>query len=418
MLYHFVKFWLQLYSRVYFKRVFISGESNIPKDQPVFLACNHSNGFLDGTMVSGLLYQKSTRVFVRGDVFNRGWANYILRSIKLIPIFRARDGESRRNKEGNNRSFDQLYLEFEKNRWVLIFPEADAQIEKRLRPLKNGMARMIIDMQAREEGKMEVAVVPFGLNYTHYKYHRNEIMISFSEPVYLKDYLTEGGNERTAFTNLTKDTGRKIEEQMVVVDEGDDDITETALRIVRADRNEPFLKFRFNSKDRLEAEIATANAVKQSELGGGLRNAIQAYQLALDQVGTSESGSKPIKIWQYIFFLLFIIPSSLSWLVTQWGLFFGKKLVDAIVKKDELYESIYFGIGLAYNLLLIVIGMPIFAILYGWYGVVGWFIFQWLSIPYQHCRDIFLQFQAHQKWNKQGDKLNTLRATVLKELNW
>ena len=60
---------------------------------------------------------------------------------------------------------------------------------------------------------MEVAVVPFGLNYTHYKRHRNELMISFSTPVYLKDYVVEGETEREAFNKMTLDVGERIKRE-------------------------------------------------------------------------------------------------------------------------------------------------------------------------------------------------------------
>ncbi len=417
MLYYIIKFTLLLYSRIYFKRIYISGTEHIPKDKPVFLASNHSNGFLDGTMVSALIFPKSTRIFVRGDVFGKGWANFLLRSLKLIPIFRARDGDTRTNRDGNNRSFDQLYEEFKKNRIVLIFPEADAQIEKRLRPLKKGMARMIIDMENRGDKNMEVAIVPFGLNYTHYKRHRNELMISFSKPVYLKDYMEEGGNERAAYNALTTDVGDRIRKEMVDVNQGDEEVTETALRIIRSERSEPIVKFWFGSKARLQAEINAADRIKFSDSGSSLRTKIIDYQDALDVANTTEIGSQRVKIWEYIFWLIFIIPSSLSWLVSRWGLYFGKRLVDAKVKKDELYESIYFGVGLAYNWILMLVGYPLCALFFGWWGVLGWFIFRWLSIPYQHCQEIMQHVKARQAWKKDANVLNQLRKEVLAELS-
>ena len=136
MLYYFIKFSLLLYSRIYFKRIYIYGASNIPQDKPVFLASNHSNGFLDGTMVSALLFPKATRIFVRGDVFGPGWANFLLRSLKLIPIYRARDGDSRQNAKSNNRSFDQLYEEFQKNRIVPHFSRGGCTNRKTITPIE------------------------------------------------------------------------------------------------------------------------------------------------------------------------------------------------------------------------------------------------------------------------------------------
>ena len=279
------------------------------------------------------------------------------------------------------------------------------------------MARMIIDMQNRGDKNMEVAIVPFGLNYTHYKRHRNELMISFSKPVYLKDYMEEGGNERAAYNALTTDVGDRIRKEMVDVNQGDEEVTETALRIIRSERSEPIVKFWFGSKARLQAEINAADRIKFSDSGSSLRTKIIDYQDALDVANTTEIGSQRVKIWEYIFWLIFIIPSSLSWLVSRWGLYFGKRLVDAKVKKDELYESIYFGVGLAYNWILMLVGYPLCALFFGWWGVLGWFIFRWLSIPYQHCQEIMQHVKARQAWKKDANVLNQLRKEVLAELS-
>jgi len=101
----------------------------------------------------------------------------------------------------------------------------------------------------------------------------------------------------------------------------------------------------------------------------------------------------------------------------RWGLFFGKRLVEAKVKLDELYESIYFGVGLAYNWIMVIVGYPLFGILFGWKGFIGWFVFRWLSIPYQHCMDMLQQFRAARNWRKSNGELDSLRETVLSQLN-
>lgn len=416
MLYYFVKITLLLYQRIYFKRIYISGAKHVPQDHPVFLASNHSNGFLDGVMVSALLLKKPTYIFVRGDVFKKKWANFLLRSLKLIPIYRARDGDARENLAANNRSFDQLYEEFKKNHVVLIFPEADAQVEKRLRPLKKGMSRIISDMQSRDDGNMEVAVVPFGLNYTHYKNYRNEMMLSFQPPVYLKDYLGEGENERVGLNKLTKDVEKRIKSEMVDINEGDDEITETALRILRRERSEWLIRFWIRSKERLSAEIRVADKIKASEEGSALRKKLVQYQEQLDNNKVLEEGTKPVKLWQWLFLLVFIVPSSLSWVVMRMGLHYGKKFVDQRVKKEELYESIYFGIGLAHNWMLVLIGYPVFAVVWGWQGVLAWFVFRWFSIPFQHCREIWIQFVNHNRWRKVGQEVKALRKELVTEL--
>ncbi|MBO6516262.1 MAG: 1-acyl-sn-glycerol-3-phosphate acyltransferase [Bacteroidia bacterium] len=411
-----MKITLLLWSRIYFKRIYITGAKHVPQDRPVFLASNHANGFLDGVMVSALLLRKPTYIFVRGDVFKKKWANFLLRSLKLIPIFRARDGEARENLANNNRSFDQVYEKFKKDKVVLIFPEADAQLEKHLRPLKKGMSRIIADMQSRENGDMEVAIVPFGLNYTHFKHHRNEMMLSFQAPVYLKDYEEEGGNQRAALNRLTKDVESKIRSEMVDINKGDEEVTETALRIVRQERSESIFRFWIRSRARLAAEQKATELVKQSSEDSELRAQLKTYQNSLDELGAKEVGTKPVKLWQWLFLLVFIIPSSISWLVMRWGLHFGKKLVDKRVKKDELYESVYFGLGLFHNWLLVLIGYPVVGILWGWKGLLAWFVFRWLSIPYQQCMDIWSQAVNNRKWKAASNETRLLREALVKQV--
>lgn len=414
MLYYFVKITLLLWQRIYFKRIFISGTRNIPQDKPVFLASNHSNGFLDGVMVSALLVPKPTRIFVRGDVFNKSWANFILRSLKLIPIFRARDGDARTNLVNNNRSFDQLYEEFKRNRVVLIFPEADAQIEKRLRPLKKGMARMIIDMQSRDDGKMRVAVVPFGLNYTHYKHHRNELMIRFDKVVYIDDFMDDDGNERAAYNRLTKHTEEAIRRNMVDVPNEDEALVEVALRMVRKFYPYPITRFWVGNTERLQKEIDVANHIKTDD---SVKAELEKYQSLLTENNLNEVGVNPVSFWNYIYLILTIIPGFISWNIMKWGLVYGKRVVDARIKKDELYESVYFGIGMAWNWILVLVGYPIALMFFGWKGALAWFVIRWFSIPYQHCIEIIERIREHKKWKLAPSVVSEQRQKLVQLFN-
>lgn len=416
MVYYFVKITLLLWQRIYFKRIYVAGAKSIPQNKPVFLASNHSNGFLDGVMVSALL-KKPTYIFVRGDVFKKKWADFFLRTLKLIPIFRARDGQARENLVANNQSFDQLYEEFKKKHVVLIFPEADAVLEKHLRPLKKGMARIVADMETREEGAMEVAVVPFGLNYTGYKHERNELMLSFGKPLYLDKFLGEEGNQRKAQNMLTKTAEKEIRARMVDINHGDEELTETALRILRSEWREPLLQFWYRRDDRLKEEVRITNMVKEAPEEGETRKQLHYYQTQLDKHGIKEVGSHALRLWQWVFMVLGFVPAILSWMVMRWGLVYGRKLVDEKVKKEELYESVYFGIGLAWNWVLILVGYPVFGIFFGWKGLLGWCIFRWFSVVYQHISDFWEQHVNHVKWKKHVKELEPLRTELVRSFH-
>jgi len=173
------------------------------------------------------------------------------------------------------------------------------------------------------------------------------------------------------------------------------------------------LKFRFRTRNRLAAEQKAANLIKGSDQNSEIRKNLVEYQELLDKSELKEIGTKPLKVWQWAFLVLLTIPSTLSWFVTKWGLYFGKKLVEKKVKKDELYESIYYGVGLAHNLLMIYIGYPVVAILWGWKGVLAWFLIRVFSISYQHCSEFWEQHVQHRRWKKGPNRLKELREKVV-----
>ena len=143
-LYWFVRGALQLPFRIFVRKLHLDGLENYPKDKPVFLAVNHPNSFLDGVVLEAH-FKRRIYTLVRGDVFNKPLPNYILRGLRLLPIFRARDAAAERARKGNEQTSEEVYQLLKKNRTVLIFAEGVSYPEKAVRALKKGTGRMAIE---------------------------------------------------------------------------------------------------------------------------------------------------------------------------------------------------------------------------------------------------------------------------------
>jgi 1-acyl-sn-glycerol-3-phosphate acyltransferase len=155
-----LRFWL----RIHFRRIFLSNVSVIPAKGPAILACNHPNSFLDAIVVA-LLIKRPIHFLARSDVFRKPVARWILSQLHLIPIYRLQEGSE--NLEKNKDTFKRCSEILAKGGVILIFSEGNCILEKRLRPLKKGTARIAFTAEALSNWNLNIRIIPVGINYTH-----------------------------------------------------------------------------------------------------------------------------------------------------------------------------------------------------------------------------------------------------------
>jgi 1-acyl-sn-glycerol-3-phosphate acyltransferase len=109
MLYKFVKFWAWLAMPFFAKKVRLVNPAMADEPGPLLLACNHPNSFLDAVL-PGFLFKHPVYFMTRGDVFKHAWVRKIFAALRMIPIFRIRDGKDKlsQNDETFNKSVEVL----------------------------------------------------------------------------------------------------------------------------------------------------------------------------------------------------------------------------------------------------------------------------------------------------------------------
>ena len=141
MLYNILGRIIRSFLQLFYKRIYINGLENIPKDKPVLLASNHSNALMDGLVIATFLIGYRSSYFLgRASIFGNWFLDWLFTTVQIIPIYRPRDGENYTSK--NVTTFERVDNVLLKNKAVLIFPEGNCIKEKRLRPLKKGTVRM------------------------------------------------------------------------------------------------------------------------------------------------------------------------------------------------------------------------------------------------------------------------------------
>ncbi|MFT7606398.1 MAG: 1-acyl-sn-glycerol-3-phosphate acyltransferase, partial [Saprospiraceae bacterium] len=233
MLYFFAKYFCRIGLRVNFKKIFFHYQEEIPENKAIIFASNHPTAFLDPVMV-GAFIKRPVHFIVRGDIFKGKFILAFLNGLKMLPIFRFRDGYS--SLKNNQATLETVYEKLSQNRCVLILAEGETKHEKRLRPIQKGTARMAFGA-IEAQGDLDILIIPVGVNYSDSDAYRSFVMTEFGKPIHLNDYKpVYQENPRKAIKQLTGRIEKEMRSLVIHIEKEADDIwVNRILEIKRSD---------------------------------------------------------------------------------------------------------------------------------------------------------------------------------------
>jgi len=185
--YAFLKIFVNFNFKSYFRSVTISGKENIPENKPIIFAPNHQNALMDALAL--LTTTKGQPVFLaRSDIFKKPLLAKALSFLKMIPIYRIRDGYG--NLKFNDDILRKITTILAKNHTMVIFPEGNHGDKRLLRPLKKGICRMAFQAEEAYNYKLDIQIVPVGLDYTNYYKFNHNLFVNFGKPIPVQDYIS------------------------------------------------------------------------------------------------------------------------------------------------------------------------------------------------------------------------------------
>lgn len=188
--------------RLYYKKIIVKGKEKIPKGKPILLLPNHQNSFMDAFLaVTNVKY--FTYFLTRAQAFNPPILGWYIRSLNMLPVYRVRDGLSSVTK--NNAIFEECIRYLKRNDAILIFPEANHNLKRRIRPLSKGFTRIAFDAEVQENWEMDLHVIPVGVNYSEHRSTRNKIWVEFGDPIHMKDFKELHEKDEREAANSLKD---------------------------------------------------------------------------------------------------------------------------------------------------------------------------------------------------------------------
>lgn len=176
-------FW---HNKVFYRKVIVLGRENINPEHHLIFAPNHQNALMDALAV--LFTQDADLVFLaRADIFKKRAIAAILYFLKILPVYRMRDGFS--SLKGNDEIFTKTIDVIKSKNSLVILPEGDHLGFRRLRQLKKGICRVAFQSDEATGFNLKIKIMPVGLEYSNYSRYRQVLTVVYGKPIEVSEFF-------------------------------------------------------------------------------------------------------------------------------------------------------------------------------------------------------------------------------------
>ncbi|PCH76412.1 MAG: acyltransferase [Flavobacteriaceae bacterium] len=345
-MYQLVKTYFRIGIFSYFQKIIVIGSENIPSKGAVMFISNHPNALLDPLLI-GLTNKRYSNFLARAGVFKNKNIIAFFTMMKMLPIYRVRDGWSNLGK--NKAVFEACYNLLKQEEAIVIFAEGSHNIQKRIRPLSKGFTRILFGTLDSYPA-LPIQIIPVGINYTSSQNFPSKVAIHYGTPINVNDYYSKNDLKNSVDTlkSAVSDSLKKL--------------------TVHIESQEHYSLIK-NNLDALHVDYL--NPSKTNEL---LKN------ISLDSLSKKQVRN-PVN-FLFPFYLLIILNSIIPWLV--W-----KKVANKI---DEVAFTSTFRFAITITLFPVFYLFQTLAILavfggpWHWYYLVFCFLSCFLYVKLAPCR--------------------------------
>ncbi len=183
----------------------------MPARGPVIFVANHPSAFMD-PMVVATCTGRSIHFLAAAEFFGKGLKSWFYKKyLNMIPVHRPSTlpAETINNTDIFSKCFELLG----NGGVLLIFPEGNSVTEKRIRKLKTGVARMALGTAINSHIKVEVKIIPIGLNYSNPHRFQSDLFINIGKPLSTNSFSAD----QSEVVRLTNEVEVRLKETVLHV---------------------------------------------------------------------------------------------------------------------------------------------------------------------------------------------------------
>lgn len=369
--YQFLKALVQLVLWIFYPKVTVVNRERLDFDYPAIVVSNHPNTLMD-PLHSASRIKKQVAFLINAGMVSTPFTNWFFNTFYCIPIKRKQDtGENGVNNEDSFVRCDEF---LGNGGCLFIAPEGSSFMERHLRDLKTGTARIALSAENKKDFQLGLKILPIGLNYEESNRFRSSVLVRVGEPIEVKDF--EASFHQADFETARQLTDRlEAEMRDLIIDVNGEEEEQLVRRLEELQQNDqplsPEKHFQRTKKmiDRLHQIKEHSSATFEA-----LSTKLKAYFQALEQLKTSDwvvAGAKSSTLALSVKFLLLVLGFPLflfGWINN----YLPAKIPALLVKKLKLYV----GYGATVKAISGMLTFPIFYFLQ--YKLVG----NWLDSPW------------------------------------
>lgn len=370
--YYILKVYVDFGFRYYF-RTTVSGMGNIPPDKTLIFAPNHQNALMDALAVLSVKRGWQPVFLARADIFQKPLISKILTFLKIMPVYRMRDGYE--NLQKNDATFNKTIDVIKNRNGLVILPEGNHGDQKRLRtPLKKGIVRIALQAESSCEEPLDIHIVPVGLDYTNYIRVGSKLHIRFGNPIgvrpFLKLYLD---SPPKAYNFLLDQVEKGMRAEMIDIE---DERYYTAYKVILDMFTQEYLQIKKlpqthpNEVDSQQLIISQINRFRAKKYDDFLLLAADAleYNLLLSRRNLEANNYKMTSLQKWgllplLLLLLFLFPLFVYSLINSMLPLGLAKLASSKIKDKQFVSSVRFVVGLVLFPIFHLIQVLVFALI-------------------------------------------------------
>ncbi len=384
-LYTFLKVFVDWSVKSSYRKYQIEGLENIPADGSVIWSSNHTNALMDPMVLLSSSVQR--KVFVaRADIFKKKWARKALSFLRVMPIYRIRDGISA--VKHNDESIAQATGVVLDGVPFVIYPEATHRPKHSLLKLSKGIFHIAESVIAHSPEGKPVYIQPIGIEYGDYFRFRSTVLVRFGKPIDVTAFMAghQDDPEPVRLLKLRDLLTEKLAEQIVYIPDDDDYDAIWEYTKLKADNPEYFRKtiseiesaescklkglLRIQAVDR--HAVADALALRENDPDKAhelfkkvdaqrlwrIQNGISVYSIADEPGGFKLFLKCLVALLGLPYYLFSGVVGSIKWIPVLYTL--------RGVKDDAFYNTARYGIRLGLAIPALIVWSLVYFLLFNW----------------------------------------------------
>jgi 1-acyl-sn-glycerol-3-phosphate acyltransferase len=350
------------HNHIFYRKVIVIGREKLDNKLPKILAPNHQNALMDAVAIVSTT--KGQQVYLaRADIFRKKFIASILYFLKILPVYRIRDGYD--SLKYNDEIFSKTIDVLKQNKPLVILPEGNHAGFRRLRQLKKGIFRIALQTEESENFGMGLKIIPVGLDFSDYHRFRSVLTVIYGNAIDVSEYRKQyEENPQTAYNMLRDRLSDELKKYMVHIDSEED---YEALNELREIINGKYSTCKVNPKVRRDKKLIETMESLQEKDGARYETicskALKIRQLAekLDVGYYHLDRKKPRFIFQMLAAagLIALLPVFIAGWVLTYIFYIIPKLPLKNIKDIMFHSSIRYAV----SLLLGLIFLPLYAVI-------------------------------------------------------